>query len=137
MAFEHAYMPQQAESVFDGWVGGSNVAEGEIGAVSSTLIANNGTRVTTVAPGNSIRASVERGRSRTLPSWLPPPCVACVPTLRPHLSPVSICYWSAQVEDWLALAGVNLNDPNTALTPDYRDATKFPPFRSAGVACEV
>ena len=44
----------------------------------------------------------------------------------------------ATVTEWLAMAGVaDMNAPNTELTADYRDATRFPPFRSAGVAVEV
>ena len=47
------------------------------------------------------------------------------------LSPCTACV--AQVETWLALANVTLDDANPELQPDYRDATKFPKFRTAGV----
>ena len=44
---------------------------------------------------------------------------------------------SDTIQGWLAVAGVTLDEPNTNLTADYRDATKFPPFRSAGVSIDI
>lgn len=45
---------------------------------------------------------------------------------------------SMPINEWLKLAGVpSLDDPNPNLTPDYRDAAKYPPFRSCGVNVEV
>ena len=41
------------------------------------------------------------------------------------------------VGDWLAAAGISLNDFNYDLTPDYRDPAVYPTLRSSGVTLDV
>lgn len=36
---------------------------------------------------------------------------------------------SKSIEEWLALADISLDTQNTQLTPDYRNASKYPTFR--------
>lgn len=98
MALEHAFMPGSDESVFAHLSGGSNIAVGEAGAVTTYLRAANGTVVEMIASGGSI---------------------------------------SNSLAGWLALADVSLDQPNLNLTADYRDPTKFPTFRTAGVSLDV
>jgi len=98
VAFEHAFGPAQSDAQFYDLHGGSNLQEGQDGAVTSFLVAGNGSLLRTVQSGNAIRNTVE---------------------------------------GWLEMANVSLNVANTKLTPDYRDATRYPPFRSAGVSIEV